>query len=257
MRGLVLSGGAAFGAYQAGAWSAIEETGWRPDYISGISIGAVNGFLISRGATGDDLRRAWLELPAEIAHAPKANLWTPPWKVHASLFIAWIERLHSEYGNRKPVCPMDAVLLELPHLSFVDLPGETLDADMLRATCALPGVLPPVRSGGSWYVDSGVLRLIPMREAIDAGADEIVAVDLLWKHPVPPARLARILAAKLRDRVYRERTEAGGAELERRNVRWVRRPELLGSLLSAFRWSRDVAERQFEWGREDARRALE
>lgn len=254
---MVLSGGAAFGAYQAGAWATIEESGWRPDYISGISIGAVNGFAISRGATGEDLRRIWLDWPAELAHAPKANLWTPPWKIHTSLFIAWIERLYAELGGREPLCPMDAVLLEIPRLRFIDLPGERIDADLLRATCALPGILPPVRVDGSWYIDSGLLRLIPMREALEAGADELLAVDLLWKHPLPPARLARIIAATLRDRVYRERTEAGGRELKQRNVRWIRHPRLLGSLLGAFRWSRKEAERQFELGREDARRALE
>lgn len=254
---MALSGGAAFGAYQAGAWAAIEQTGWRPEHVSGISIGAVNGYFISRGATGDDLREMWLEWPAELAGRTRPRFWTPPWKTHVHLFIGWLERAYAKFGGREPRCPMTAVLLEIPRLRFVDLPGERLDADLLRATCALPGILPPVRVDGSWYVDAGVLRLIPMRETLDAGADEIIAVDLLWKHPVPPARLARILAAALRDRAYRERTEAGGGELAGKKIRWIRHPRLLGSLLSAFRWSRAEAERQFELGLKDGRRALE
>jgi len=257
VRALVLSGGAAFGAYQEGAWAENERSGWRPEYVSGISIGAVNGYFISRGATGEDLRRMWLEWPEELSGGPRARFWTPPWKTHVSLFIAWLKRAHAEFGEHEPSCPMTAVLLEVPRMRFVDLPGERIDADLLRATCALPPILPPARLDGSWYIDAGALRLIPMREALDAGADEIIAVDLMWKHPVPPARLARVVAAYLRDRAFQEQTEAGERELAKRNVRWVRHPHLLGSVWSAFRWSREEAERQFELGREDARAALE
>ncbi len=43
---LVLQGGGALGAYQAGAYAALEETGHRPDWVAGISIGAINAAII-------------------------------------------------------------------------------------------------------------------------------------------------------------------------------------------------------------------
>jgi NTE family protein len=44
---LVLQGGGALGAYQAGAYQALQENGYEPDWIAGISIGAINGAIIA------------------------------------------------------------------------------------------------------------------------------------------------------------------------------------------------------------------
>src|SRR4051794_14642841 len=43
---LVLAGGNALGAFQAGAYQALHENGLLPDWMIGASIGAVNGALI-------------------------------------------------------------------------------------------------------------------------------------------------------------------------------------------------------------------
>src|SRR5882724_5044226 len=44
---LVLQGGGALGAYQAGVYQALQEVGLEPDWISGVSIGAINGTIIA------------------------------------------------------------------------------------------------------------------------------------------------------------------------------------------------------------------
>ena len=44
---LVLQGGGALGAYQAAAYEALSEAGYEPDWVAGISIGAINGALIA------------------------------------------------------------------------------------------------------------------------------------------------------------------------------------------------------------------
>ena len=47
-RGLVLSGGAAFGAFQIGVLEAAEEMGYTKwDLIAGASVGALNGSMIA------------------------------------------------------------------------------------------------------------------------------------------------------------------------------------------------------------------
>ena len=43
---LVLQGGGALGAYHIGAYQALEEAGFRPDWVSGISIGAINAAIL-------------------------------------------------------------------------------------------------------------------------------------------------------------------------------------------------------------------
>jgi NTE family protein len=44
---LVLQGGGALGAYQAGAYEALAEFGYQPHWVAGISIGAINAALIA------------------------------------------------------------------------------------------------------------------------------------------------------------------------------------------------------------------
>lgn len=44
---LLLQGGGALGAYQAGVYEALAEAGLHPDWVSGISIGAVNSAIIA------------------------------------------------------------------------------------------------------------------------------------------------------------------------------------------------------------------
>lgn len=55
MRALVLSGGSIKGAFQAGAIAGLLDAGFRPDIVTGISVGALNGgFLVSRSTRARD-----------------------------------------------------------------------------------------------------------------------------------------------------------------------------------------------------------
>jgi NTE family protein len=54
---LVLQGGGALGAYQGGAYQALAEAGYEPDWVTGISIGAINGALIAGNPPGRRVRR--------------------------------------------------------------------------------------------------------------------------------------------------------------------------------------------------------
>ena len=72
---LVLQGGGALGAYQAGVYQALDEAGLYPDWISGISIGAFNSALIAGNPPGtrvQKLREFW-----ESITQPYVD-WKPP-----------------------------------------------------------------------------------------------------------------------------------------------------------------------------------
>ena len=47
---LVLQGGGALGAYQGGVYQALHESGLEPEWVSGVSIGAINAALIAGNA---------------------------------------------------------------------------------------------------------------------------------------------------------------------------------------------------------------
>ena len=46
---LVLSGGGSRGAYEAGAWQALVETGIEIDIVTGASVGSINGAMVCQG----------------------------------------------------------------------------------------------------------------------------------------------------------------------------------------------------------------
>jgi NTE family protein len=46
---LLLQGGGALGAYQAGVYEALAEADLLPDWVAGISIGAINSAIIAGG----------------------------------------------------------------------------------------------------------------------------------------------------------------------------------------------------------------
>ena len=49
----VFQGGGALGAYQAGAYEALHENEVEPDWLAGISIGAINAAIIAGSPTSD------------------------------------------------------------------------------------------------------------------------------------------------------------------------------------------------------------
>src|SRR5271157_4647255 len=54
---LVLQGGGALGAYQAGVYQAMHEAGVEPDWVSGVSIGGINSAIIAGNPPNRRLRQ--------------------------------------------------------------------------------------------------------------------------------------------------------------------------------------------------------
>ena len=64
---LVLQGGGALGAYQAGVYEALAEAGIHPDWVAGVSIGAINSAIIAGNEPAErvaKLRTFWQEITA-------------------------------------------------------------------------------------------------------------------------------------------------------------------------------------------------
>jgi NTE family protein len=62
---LLLQGGGALGSYQAGVYAALAKAALQPDWVAGISIGAINGALIAGNAPErrvEQLRKFWEQI---------------------------------------------------------------------------------------------------------------------------------------------------------------------------------------------------
>jgi NTE family protein len=77
---LLLQGGGALGAFQAGVYQALAEANMHPDWVAGISIGAINAALIAGNAPKDRLEKLhafWDEITAQRLFDPfgTAHYW--------------------------------------------------------------------------------------------------------------------------------------------------------------------------------------
>src|SRR5678816_3089230 len=70
---LVLQGGGALGAYQAGVYEALAENGFAPDWVTGVSIGAINAAIIGGNPTAlrvARLREFWDRVSSGLPRVP-------------------------------------------------------------------------------------------------------------------------------------------------------------------------------------------
>ncbi len=188
----VLGGGGSLGAYQAGALVGLAEGGLIPDALFGCSAGALNAAFL---AGGPSLSRA-RALAAWWTSAPARSVMSPgPWTRLRCLAAAATTRSDGLLDGR-PLRRMVAEHVQAHDLSELSVPltvtTTCLDcgterhhdrgpvADLLLASCALPGLFPPVRfSDGHRHVDGGVVCGVPVQAALDlAGShDTIVVLD--------------------------------------------------------------------------------
>src|SRR5271170_8140840 len=91
---LLLQGGGALGAYQGGVYQALAEAGLHPDWVAGISIGAINSAIIAGNPPElrvQRLREFWETVSASPFGIP--NL--PPLEVRGELNHQLINQAHA------------------------------------------------------------------------------------------------------------------------------------------------------------------
>ncbi len=137
---LVLQGGGALGAYQAGVYEGLHRAGIRCNWIAGISIGAINAALIAGNAPNDriDRLKAFWEMvcqPHTVGYAESLSgllRFTPPnplWREMASFVSAMMTTLQGQRGFFQPrVMPPWASLHGNPGAASI------YDVSDLRAT---------------------------------------------------------------------------------------------------------------------------
>ncbi|HKC29770.1 MAG TPA: patatin-like phospholipase family protein, partial [Jatrophihabitans sp.] len=167
---LVLGGGGALGAYQAGALLALAEAGILPDAIYACSVGALNGaFLASNPSVAQAARLAewWVDTRTRGVLEPSM------WGRLRGLAAAAANGARALFDER-PLRRLIAANVRAHDISELAIPltvsTTCLDCgaavhhprgavgDVLVASCALPGLFPPVRlSDGHRHVDGGVV----------------------------------------------------------------------------------------------------
>ncbi|MFC8682020.1 patatin-like phospholipase family protein [Microbacterium ureisolvens] len=174
--GLTLSGGGAFGAAHVGVLQVLEERGIRPGIVTGTSSGALVGSAFAAGLDGDAIERIALRFRwSRIAQ------WSfqPRWGLLDTRVVT--DAIHGLLGEDPRIEDLPrhfgAVATDLRTRQAVTIDTGPLSA-ALRATIAVPGILPPVRLGGRLLADGGMIDNVPHTAARELGADRVVVVHL-------------------------------------------------------------------------------
>lgn len=193
----VLGGGGILGAHEVGMLRALAESSVEPDMILGTSIGAVNGALFAADPTVDGVQRlAHLWRDSDLAEVSAANLLrrigtlarsgthlesleTARIRLAKALGAARVEDLPVRFQ-----CVAASIERAAEHW-FEEGPL----TDVVLASCAVPGVLPPVKIGEEHYIDGGIVNSIPVGRAVALGATSIYVLQVgRLEIPLQPPR---------------------------------------------------------------------
>jgi len=168
---LVLQGGGALGAYQAGAYSALCEAGMEPDWVAGVSIGAINAALIAGNPAKLRVQRLsefWQRVSRFSPPALPAGFESMrPMMNSISAASAFAFGVPSFFSPR-PVLPFFAAEGSFGALSFYDTAPlkatleELVDFNLInQAAIRLSLGAVNLRNGNSVYFDNNKMRIGP------------------------------------------------------------------------------------------------
>jgi NTE family protein len=175
-KGLVLSGGGARGFAHIGVVRALREANVPIDYVGGASIGAI----IGAGVAADWPYEQMVEIYRQcFFDTNPVSDWTLPLVSlrTGNKVSRLMRRAFGERDIEDLPLPFFAVSSNLTAGAlYVHELGTLWQA--LRATCAIPGVLPPVFKDGQVLVDGGVIDNLPVDEMRKRLAGQIIACDV-------------------------------------------------------------------------------
>src|SRR5579864_325590 len=193
----VLGGGGILGAHEVGMLRALAEAGVAPDLILGTSIGAVNGALFAADPTIHGVERlSQLWSKSTISElGPAGILRRVGTLARTGTHLESLETARARLGEALPVeriedlpIPFQCVAASIERAAEHWFDHGPL-ADVVLASCAVPGILPPVRVGDEHFIDGGIVNSIPVARAVRLGATSIYVLQVgRLETPLQPPR---------------------------------------------------------------------
>ena len=211
--GLALGGGAARGLAHLGVLKVLEDAKIPIHIITGTSLGALVGGLyasqpdaaywmgrVEQFLSGFQSRKTRLEFIRKLEEVDDncgfftdmANLVRKSffWGVTATKSAFISEKEYEEFlyplipdiAIEETQIPFGCVATDIQKAARVLYTQGSLRR-AISASCALPGIFPPVRDGDLLLVDGGWVECLPARSARDMGAQVIIGVDVSSETP--------------------------------------------------------------------------
>jgi len=201
----VLAGGGSLGAVQAGMLTELMATGVKPDFIVGVSAGALNGAFLAfdPSATMVDLiSQLWRRITTReaLSFSWRSLYRLLGFKGHLSEAEGLIRLLERELPYRT----FDATRIPLHIVASDEVTGAEVVLDSgevipaVLASTAIPGMFPPVTIGGRRLVDGVIATGTPISTAARLGATRLIVLPCGFtcvEHGVPRHALGRAMHA--------------------------------------------------------------
>ncbi len=183
----VLGGGGLLGAHEVGMLRALSQAGVRPDLIVGTSIGAVNGAFVAADPDAAAERLDGLWCGESLGAVFSENVLSRAIRLARSgTHLHAIEPLRRLLADTLPPGVSAFSDLQLPfHCVAACIEDATARwfsggplIEAVMASCAVPGLLPPVQIGERHYFDGGLVDSIPVGRAVALGATVVYVLHV-------------------------------------------------------------------------------
>lgn len=180
----VFAGGGSLGAAQVGMLKALVSKGVEPDVVVGSSVGAINAAYFAGSANREavwGLEQIWRQIRRRdvfplapvgvvLGLLSRRNYMVSP------LALRRLLESHLTYHKLEdsniPVCVVATDILEGVEVRLSS--GPVVEA--LLASAAIPAVFAPVRIGGRYLVDGGLISSSPLFAALELGARRLIVL---------------------------------------------------------------------------------
>jgi NTE family protein len=204
--GLALGGGAARGLAHIGVIKVLEREKIPIDVIAGTSIGALVGgvYAVLRDAAcmeerfrrfvnSKEFKRDEFDFLMESKHTKPGILYSVSSLLRKGIFysmsVAKTSFISAEHFAHNINSLLDDLPIEQTSIPFAPLAVDIETADevmftrgslrrAVAASCAIPGLLPPIEIGGRRLIDGGWIHKVPVLPAYQLGADMTIGVDI-------------------------------------------------------------------------------
>jgi len=193
MRAIVLSGGGAKGAYEAGVWKALRKLKIKYNIVTGTSIGALNGMMMAQNEFYKCIR-LWKNITFEQLYDDFKNT-----NDKKEIFKNYLDKIidggidthkieniinehykpHKLYTSKIAfgVASYNVTDKKVVYSTNKNTRPNRLKKQILASATCFPA-FKPTKIGTDTYIDGGFSDNLPLNLAIELGADEIIAVDL-------------------------------------------------------------------------------
>jgi NTE family protein len=242
--GLALGGGFARGFAHIGVLQVLEENRIPISHIAGTSVGSVLGAAYASGAPMDRIIDTCRTLRVrDIARWRVSRLGL----VSNHCLGALIERVFESRQFEDLRIPMSVVTTDLATGEPVVFTHGPL-VQVIRASCAFPGLFEPVEMGTRFLADGGLVAPVPTLAARNMGATRVVGVSVGIHdgHRGAPTNIFQVVSRAL------SAAQKNQAEIWERHADLVLRPDVQSLAWDDF----DRTGEAIAAGAEAARRAL-